>query len=72
MVFKEWGQLQRNSVKMFFLKKLLLCFINYIVLMGVWYFWLQMRGEQLIQGTMENYGSIGLKLNILKKEKNYL
>ena len=48
MVIKEWGQLQRNSVKTYF--------INYIAQMGRggWNFWLQMRGEQLTQGTMEN------------------
>ena len=53
MVIKEWGQLQRNSVKTYF--------INYIAQMGwggdggSWNFWLQMRGEQLMQGTMENW-----------------
>ena len=30
MVFKEWGQLKRNSFKTYF--------INYIALMGVWNF----------------------------------
>ena len=55
MVFKEWGQVQRNSVKTFFLKKnILLYFINYIILMGAWNFWLQMRCEQLIEETIEN------------------
>ena len=50
MVFKEWRQLQRNCSE----KKLLLYFINYIVPMGDWNFWLEMRGEQLIEGTIKN------------------
>ena len=46
MVFKEWGQLKRNSFKTYF--------INYIALMGVWNFQLQMHGEQLIEGSSKN------------------
>ena len=59
MVIKEWGQLQRNSVKTYF--------INYIAQMGRggggWNFWLQMRDEQLMQGKWK----IGLKLHIFKE-----